>query len=265
MMKLQFLLIDPQNDFAHPQGQLYVPGADEDSLRLAALLQRYSAHIEAIHVTLDTHHLVDIAHPIFWIDKNGEHPTPFTQISAEDVQEKRWQTTKPEHQNRALNYVETLAKNGRYQLTIWPPHCLIGTAGHNVVEPVAQAIRTWEQQSFAIANYINKGDNIWTEHYSAVRADVPDPKDPYTQLNTALIQTLKAADRVAISGQALSHCVANTVRDIVANFGETQLDKLVLIEDTCSSVPGFEAWGAQFVQDMKNVGVQVIHSSDDLL
>lgn len=263
-MNLQFLIIDPQNDFAHPNGNLFVPGAVEDSQRLADMIQRHMDKIDDIHITLDTHHLVDIAHPIFWVNDRGQHPDPFTLISADDVHNGKWKTTQPAFQTRATQYVEHLDTNGRYQLTIWPPHCLIGSHGHNVVDSIASAVKDWEQQ-FAMIDYVTKGSNIWTEHYSAVQADVPDPEDPSTQLNTRLIDTLETADLVALSGQALSHCVANTVRDIVNNFGAENISKLVLIEDTSSSVPGFEQFGEQFLQDMKACGVQTAKSTEFLV
>ena len=83
-----------------------------------------------------------------------------------------------------------------------------------MIPVVAAALQRWEEAGFARVNYVTKGYNPWTEHYSAVQADVPDPTDPGTQINTRLIRALKNADVVALSGQALSHCVAHTVRDI---------------------------------------------------
>jgi len=71
-----------------------------------------------------------------------------------------------------------------------------------------------------MVDYVTKGSNFWTEHYSAVQADVPDTEDPGTMLNTNLIELLEETDVLALSGQALSHCVANTVIDIANNFGE---------------------------------------------
>ncbi len=263
-MNLQFLIIDPQNDFAHPQGNLFVKGADKDSERLAAMIKRHQSKIDDIHVTLDTHHLVDIAHPIFWTNDKGQHPAPFTQISIDDVQNGRWKATQPAFQSRATEYVKALENNGRYRLTIWPPHCLIGSQGHNVVSPIAKAITEWEQ-SFAMVDYVTKGSNIWTEHYSAVQADVPDPEDPSTQLNTRLINTLETADMLVLSGQALSHCVANTVRDIANQFGEENIQKMVLIEDTSSPVPGFEALGEQFLREMIGRGMKTAKSSEFLV
>lgn len=260
-MNLQFLIIDPQNDFAHPQGNLFVPHADTDSQRLATLLQRLNTKITQIHVTLDTHHWVDIAHPIFWIDFQGKHPAPFTIITESDVLEGKWKTTRPDYQTRATEYVRSLTGQGRYELTIWPPHCLIGKPGHNVITSIAEALTEWEN-TFAIVNYINKGTNIWTEHYSAFKAEVPDPQDSTTFLNTHLLEQLKQADLIAISGQALSHCVANTVRDLADNLGQENLAKMILIQDTTSNVPGFEHLGEQFLVELTARGMQTAKSAE---
>lgn len=263
-MNLQFLIIDPQNDFADPKGSLSVPDADKDSERLAAMLKRHREKLSDIHITLDTHHLVDIAHPVFWVDSKGQHPAPFTIITLDDVGNGQWRATHPGCQERAAAYVQALKDNGRYDLCIWPEHCLIGSWGHNVVAPIADAVRDWERK-FAMVDYVTKGSNMWTEHYSAVQADVPDPEDAGTQVNTRLIETLEQADLIALSGQALSHCVANTIYDIADNFGDENIRKLVLIEDTTSSVPGFEELGERFVAEMSARGMQLAKSSDYLI
>ncbi|MFO1372732.1 MAG: isochorismatase family protein [Candidatus Competibacteraceae bacterium] len=264
-MRLEFLIVDPQNDFSDaPGAALPVPGASADAERLAQLLDRLGERIADIHVTLDTHQLLDIAHPMFWIDQNDQRPAPFTQITVEDVQNGAWRTFKPQFQQRALEYVQTLRANGRYTLTIWPPHCLVGTWGHNVIPVVAKALRHWEEVEFARVDYILKGHNPWTEHYSAVQADVPDPADPSTQLNIRLIEVLWNADQVVLCGQALSHCVANTVRDIADHCHEGDIRKLVLIEDASSPVPGFEDLARQFVTDLSRRGMQIAKAADFL-
>ncbi|MGB2679706.1 MAG: hypothetical protein WBE39_00130 [Candidatus Competibacter sp.] len=264
-MKFDFLLIDPQNDFSDTAGAaLPVPGASADAERLAGLLDRLGGRIDDIHVTLDTHQLLDIAHPMFWRDEGGEQPTPFTQITVEEVEGGRWRAFDGEFQQRALQYVRALRDNARYTLTIWPPHCLIGTWGHNVIPAVAGALRRWEERECKRVDYVAKGYNPWTEHYSAVRADVPDPFDSSTQLNIGLLTILEGADLIALSGQALSHCVANTVRDIADYLGQASVHKLVLIEDTSSPVPGFEDLAQQFLQDLRARGLRTARAADFL-
>ncbi|HAJ93429.1 MAG TPA: hypothetical protein DCM41_00915 [Synergistaceae bacterium] len=259
--RLEFLIVDPQNDFCDPKGALYVPGAREDSIRLADTIKRLRDKISHISVTLDTHRLIDIAHPIFWMNTEGRHPDPYTLIRKEDLKKGLWHTTVPDHMERAVRYVEELGKNNRYVLCIWPPHCLIGSWGHGVTKPVYDALLEWEN-NFSLVDYTLKGLNMWTEHYSALKADVEDPEDPATGLNKKLIKRLHEADIIAISGQALSHCVANSVRDLADNSKEEDIKKLVLLTDTTSSVKGFEKLGEDFVREMTVRGMQVSTSDD---
>ncbi len=256
------LIIDPQNDFHDQQGAaLGVPGAMDDAKRLSQIIQNKTRAIDDIHITLDTHQLLDIAHPMMWVNSSGKRPDPFTIISADDVRQGRWRAFNPAFQKRLSNYVQQLEKNGRYPLCIWPPHTLVGSWGHNVVNDIYQAVGEWEESRTRRVDYLTKGHNPWTEHYSAVMADVPDSKDPTTQLNSQLIQTLQEADLILLSGQALSHCVANTVRDIANNFGEENIKKMILIEDTSSPVAGFEFLADEFMAEMKNRGMQTVKSS----
>ncbi len=260
-MKIELLIIDPQKDFCDPSGALSVPGADDDMKRLAAMVIRLKRKLNDIHVTLDSHHLVDIAHPIFWLRSDGTHPIPFeggfpTIINSEDISNGIYRTTNPQHQARATEYVNTLEANGRYPLCIWPPHCLIGSIGAAIVPELFDALLEWEDD-FAMVDTVTKGSNFWTEHYSAVQADVPDPEDPGTQLNWGLIEVLQKADIILLAGEARSHCLANTVVDIADNFGEANIAKMVLLEDATSDVVGCEDMGKDFVKNMVARGMQV--------
>ena len=265
-MKTELLIIDPQIDFCDPgRGKLYVKGAEQDIHRLAVMIDRLGARLDDIHVTLDSHHYVDIAHPIFWKDSTGAHPNPFTLISVDDVQNGRWTTTQPGMYRRGLDYVTALATDDRYALCIWPYHCLIGTEGHAVMPELQDALVGWEKR-FAMVDYVTKGSNIFTEHYSAIQAEVPDPTDPTTQMNTALIQTLLQADVVVVAGEAGSHCLANTVRDIANGFGSDEaVKKLVLLTDATSPVIGFEAYQDDFIKEMTARGMQLATTQDFLL
>lgn len=146
---------------------------------------------------------------------------------------------------------------------IWPPHCLIGEKGNNVHPEFSASYRPWLEAG-GVINFVSKGSNFLTEHYSAVKADVADPNDPTTQIQTgegSVIHTLsEKADLIGITGQALSHCVNFTITDIADNFGEDNIKKFVLLEDTSSSVPGFEQNGDEFVQRMLKRGMQVMTS-----
>jgi nicotinamidase/pyrazinamidase len=263
--RLELLVIDPQVDFCDPKrGALYVPGAEHDMTRLATMITRLQDKLDDIHITLDSHHFVHIAHPIFWKDTHGQHPAVFTRISRTEVEDGVWTPTVPGLYRRALDYVRKLEQNGRYELTIWPPHCLIGSPGHSVFPTLLSALNGWESR-FAFVDYVTKGSNILTEHYSAVQADVPDPSDASTQINARLIQTLENADVVAIAGEARTHCLANTVRDIANNFGDDSfISKLVLLTDASSDIPGFETHAQNFMNEMVGRGMQLSTTTEFL-
>ena len=275
---LHLLAIDPQNDFcdlpadylpANPAGgtcapALPVAGAHADMLRLADLINRGYRGLSGISVTLDSHHRVDVAHPTFWMDAQGEAVLPFTQIAAADVRAGKYQPRNPAALPRVLAYLDTLEAAGRYRLMVWPVHCESGTWGHNVHADVRAAYNRWEETALGIVNKVTKGTNPWTEHYSAVMAEVPDADDPDTQLNTRFINLLRQADRVYITGEAGSHCVKATTEHIVEQFGPVGAQKLVLITDCMSPVPGFEAQYEEFVRDMKACGVQMATAADVL-
>lgn len=271
--RVELLIIDPQNDFCDPNGSLYVTGADMDSNRLATFIKNNIFNINDIHVTLDSHRELDVAHPMFWIDKKGNNPNPFTIITHKDVKTGVWGPFNPNIKmypygtlrDRMLEYTKKLEDNGKYALCIWPPHCRMGTWGHNVYPVLMDSLTEWEKKRYGMIDYVTKGSNPFTEHYSGVQADVPDPDDPTTQLNMSLIQTLENADVVWLSGQALSHCVANTARDIFKNFGQDSLKKVTIIIDTTSPVPGFEKLADDFIAEATSLGVNIAKSTDIIL
>jgi nicotinamidase/pyrazinamidase len=265
MKRIELLCIDPQNSFCSPFGELYVKGADKDMERLATMVKRIGPKLHDIHVTLDSHHPIHVAHPIFWKDSSGKHPSPFTIISVDDVKNGKWITTLPSLYKRALSYVEQLAANGRYPLCIWPPHCLISSAGHALYKPLFDALVEWENEQFAVVDYVTKGSNPYTEHYSVFGADCADPSDPSTQLNTKLINTLMDVDILAIAGEAGSHCLANSARDLVLNASDDEfIKKIVLLEDATSPVPGFEKFQEDFIKEMTAKGMQISNTKDFL-
>jgi nicotinamidase/pyrazinamidase len=267
--RIHLLVIDPQNDFCDgppvadaPAPALPVAGGHQDMLRLAQFIERAGKSVEAIHVTLDSHHPLHIANPLWWVDRDGRAPVPFTVIGAEDVDTGRWRARNPAWQERSRAYVEALDAGCRYTLVIWPEHCLVGHWGHNVHLAVAHQLARWGRARLETVDYIFKGSNPFTEHYSAVQAEVPDPADPGTLLNTRLIEALSEADIIMVAGEALSHCVANTVRDIARHLGPAQTARLTLLSDCTSSVSGFENLGADFLREMTARGMKSVRSID---
>ncbi|CAK9110827.1 Cytochrome b561 [Durusdinium trenchii] len=241
------------------RGSLGIPSADEDAERVAKLIRENLTAFHEVFVTLDTHQRYHIAHPLFWEGPNGEHPEPFTVISLEDVGNGKWRPSRNDQGIKAWveTYLTALKKQARFQLTIWPEHCLVGTSGHCVRPVIAEALSEWEAANKSSVQYILKGNNSYTEHYSAIRAEVLRTEDPSTDLNSGLVANLKLFDQVVLCGQAKSHCVNFTVRDLAEQWPSAQLDRLVVLEDACSSVVGFEAEGTKFINDMAAKGLTV--------
>ena len=192
---------------------------------------------------------------------------PFTIFGSKEIKDGVWVPFRPDLRQRFITYCEDLEASGRYPLCIWPPHCLIGSEGNNVLPVLYEALLGWEANKKAMVDYVSKGSNFLTEHYSAVKAEVPDPNDPTTQLNTRLIKTLMEADKILIAGEAGSHCVASTVKDIADGFqDDSYIKKMVLLEDGISPVISpyvdFPAIQAQFIADMKSRGMETAKTTD---
>ena len=282
------LIIDPQIDFHpqggemgtpmyHPPGSLAVQGANEDSERITALITNYIDKWDQIIVSMDTHNPNHIAHGAFWEDENGVSPPPFTLITTEDIVSGKWLPRNKTLREHCIFYTTKLAENGRFQLIIWPEHCIQGSIGHAVVPNIEAALREWCKKTGKNVDFILKGQNNLTEMYSVIAADVPMVDDPATQKNDDLLNAIlntnygfspnsSTMNNVYICGQALSHCVAFTTRDIVkeiitnTNYGEKLLPNLRLLTDCSSPVGGFETQAKQFIDEVKGQGVQCIPS-----
>ena len=247
-MKTALLVIDPQNDFMDSpsfQGALAVPGAYADMQRLSSYIQKMVP--DGIFITLDTHEKYDISHAMWWVDSKDQHPNPFTIITPEDVASGKWKTKNPIEQEYSEFYVNELAKKGKYPLCIWPYHCINGTEGHKMEATFNQAVEMWEATTGKKAEYIYKGMNPKTEHYSGLKAEVTLVDDESTQLNTSIINKLSKYDKIYVAGEAQSHCVSSTTMDLLENIGEVNISKVTLLTDCMSSVPGFEKNGEDFL------------------
>lgn len=262
-MKTLLLIVDPQNDFCDPKGILFIPGASDDMLRLAHMIQKNREKIDSIELTLDSHHWIHIAHAYFWINESGDAPSPFTIIHLNDVQgtNPRWKARYPRYTEYAVDYIQKLSDQKKYELTIWPPHCIMGTWGHGIYSPLIEALHDYEN-TFSEIHYTFKGNNPLTEHYSGIKAEIVDPADSSTDFNKYLLERIAKADQVLIAGEALSHCVANTIRDVFKYLGSQQASKFVILEDACSNIVGFESLGRQFIDEMRALNVRIAKTTD---
>ena len=289
--KICLMIIDAQNTFCIPNFELFVGGksgngAVEDNIRLCEFIYRNLNIITEIAPTMDTHTTMQIFHPIFWINDAGEHPIPAaTMITLEDVEKGVWKVNpaiahslaKGNYlglQKHALHYVKKLSDNGKYLLTVWPYHAMLGGIGHALVSSIEEALFFHNIARHSQTNFEIKGGNPLTENYSVLRPEVLEDASgrPIAQKNTRFLQKLLNFDAVIIAGQAKSHCVAWTIDDLLTEImtqDPTLAKKVYLLEDCTSPVvvPGvidFTPQAESAFNRFKSAGMHIVNSSQPL-
>jgi nicotinamidase-related amidase len=288
--KIALLLIDVQNTFCTPGFELFVggrsgKGAVEDNTRLCEFIYRNLHTLTHITATMDTHTGHQIFHPIFFVGKDGNHPTPYTDIHLDDLTSNKWKfnpalaanyNIAPEYgQQMMIHYAEALEKKNKYALTIWPYHAMLGGIGHALVPAVEEAIFFHSMARLVAPDFEIKGDKPFTENYSVIGPEVLSGPmgEPLGARDMKFVQRLQGVDRLYIAGQAKSHCVAWTISDLLDDIQTTdsELAKKVYLLEDCSSpvvVPGVvdhtEAADEAY-QRFAKAGMKIVKSTDPIL
>lgn len=255
--RVALLLVDVQNTFCTPGFELFVPGAPDDSRRLCEFLYRNLDRITQVVATLDTHYAMQVFHAAWLVDAAGRHPPPYTVVSVEDVESGRWRTADRAEQEALTAYVRGLDERGRFQLTVWPYHAMLGGIGHALVSAVEEAVFFHGIARSSPPVLRIKGNDPRTEHYSALGPEIGGRRD------TELVELLRGFDQVLVAGQAKSHCVAWTVGDLLEDL---PAERITLLEDCTSPVvvPGavdFTKEANEAVRRFAERGVYVTSSS----
>jgi nicotinamidase-related amidase len=254
-MRICLVAVDVQNTFCIPAFELFVAGrsgtgAIDDNRRLCEFVYRNLDAITQIVPTLDTHQAMQVFHPLWLVDEEGNHPEPYTLVSADDVAAGRWQVDpavaetlglEPDYAHRHLiHYTRALEKSGKYRLTIWPYHAMLGGIGHALVSAVEEAIFFHGLARYSNPEFQVKGDKPLTEHYSMLGPEVTEGPDGdrLGGKNTELIEKLLTFDAVVVAGQAKSHCLAWTIDDLLddEDVQERLAERTYLLEDCTSPV-----------------------------
>jgi nicotinamidase-related amidase len=287
--RICLLPVDVQNTFCIPGFELYVggrsgTGAVDDTLRFTRFIYRNLHRITEICPTLDTHQAMQIFHGIFMVNDKGEHPAPYTLISEDDILRGIWRfnpsltkslgITESYGQSHLQHYVRRLKESGRYDLTVWPYHAMLGGIGYALVSSVEEAVFFHTMARCSQTHFEIKGNNPFTEDYSVLGPEVLEDSEgrPIARKNTALIRKLLEFDCVIISGQAKSHCVAWTIDDLLRDIvvrDKKLADKVYLLEDCTSPVvvPGVidytDLADASF-RRFAEAGMHVVRSTDPM-
>ncbi|MBI5296973.1 MAG: isochorismatase [Chloroflexi bacterium] len=286
--RIWLLLVDTQNTFCLPDFELFVAGrsgraAVDDTVRLCEFIYRNLGNISQITATLDTHMSIQIFHAIFLVDANGAHPAPYSQIDAADVRSGKWRfnpalagplDVSPEYgQEMLLHYVTQLESSGKYALTIWPYHAMLGGVGHALVSSVEEAIFFHSIARTAQTRFEVKGDHPFTENYSAIGPEVQTGPmgETLEQRNPKYVDTLQEMDALIVAGQAKSHCVAWTLADLLQDIRHMDASlarKIYLLEDCTSPVvvPGADFTHAadQAYAEFAEAGMHIVKSTDPI-
>ena len=288
VFRICLLAVDVQNTFCIPDFELFVAGrsgtgAVDDNRRLCEFLYRNLGEITQIFPSLDTHHAMQVFHAIWLVDEQGNHPAPFSLISAEDVAAGRWRLNgavaralgiELDYAERHLAYyTQRLAEGGKYDLTVWPYHAMLGGIGHALVSAVEEAVFFHGIARYSNPEFQVKGDNPLTEHYSMLGPEVTEGPDgvPLAGKNTQLIEKLLTFDAIVVAGQAKSHCLAWTIDDLLKDqhVRERLAERTYLLEDCTSPVvvPGVvdytDAADAAF-ERYAAAGMHVVRSTDPI-
>jgi nicotinamidase-related amidase len=287
--RICLVLVDVQNTFCTPGFELFVAGrsgtgALDDNRRLCDFVYRNLDAITRIVPTLDTHQAMQVFHSIWLVDEEGRHPDAYTLVSHDDVQQGRWQLNpevakslgyEPEYaRSHLLHYTRQLAEGGKYSLTVWPYHAMLGGIGHALVSAVEEAVFFHGIARSSQPDFQVKGSNPLTEHYSMLGPEVTTGPvgESLGERNMPLIEELLEYDAVVIAGQAKSHCVAWTIDDLLDGLARTAprlVEKIYLLED-CSSpvvVPGVVDYtdeADEAFRRFKDAGMHVVRSTDPI-
>jgi nicotinamidase-related amidase len=222
-----------------------------------------------VYASLDTHLPIQIFYSSWWKNpETGKHPEPFTVITEEDVTSKKWvPVIEPEW---STHYIHALKQGAKKDLMIWPYHTMEGTLGHMLVAPISEAIAWHSAARNTQPTYIAKARTMRTEYYGIFGAEIPDPDDPQSSLNVTLLEAVMKHDKIYIAGEAKSHCVLESERQVVSRFGHQPelMTSLYFLRDCTSSVKhpviDFDALAEEELTKMERLGVQMVMSTDPI-
>ena len=276
--------IDCQVAFCTPGASLFVPGAVEDTVCAIEWLYRHLSRVTTLVLSLDTHSVHQIFHPAAWVDAEGRHPAPFTVIGADDVRRGRWIPVLrlegvADVRALCLEYCEQLEKSGRYVLTIWPYHALLGGASHALVPSLMEAALFHAVARRTETVFEMKGRAAATENYSVLSPEVRALGGRTVgHFNTGLFDLLLGHDRVYVFGQAKSHCVRSTLLDVMEECRRRDpglLARVHVLEDAMSPVPppplqplpaalDFPRVAEEALRTLGAAGMRIVRTTDPL-
>jgi nicotinamidase-related amidase len=288
VFRIALLAIDVQNTFCVPGFELFVAGrsghaAVDDSARLCEFplpesRPCQSGHCHDGYASGDADLSCDLSgersrreSSSIHAGYGGRHCSGRWTFNPEAA--KTLQIDPDRAQRDLLHYAKALQEAGKYDLSVWPYHSMLGGIGHALVPAVEEAVFFHTICRYSQADFRIKGRNPFTEHYSVLGPEVSTDAEgrEISRKDTELIDKLWSFDAVIIAGQAKSHCVAWTIEDLIraARNDRRLLGKIYLLEDCTSPVvvagvvdytdDADEAW-----RRFAEAGMHVVRSTDPI-
>jgi len=260
--KVCLVMIDMQKTFCTPGAELYVggrsgTGAVDDARKITEFIYQNMNAITDIAATMDTHVASQIFHPMFFLKEDGTPVDPFTMITEKDLKEGKYRVNPAIARqvaptangtgnyvalsNYAQYYCRSLEEQGKYNLTIWPYHAMLGSVNHALIEPLYEAMYFHGFARGTNPTIETKGGTLITENYSVFKPEVlKGPKgEVIGQRNAAFIQKVINYDLIVFVGEAASHCVAWSIADFLGELVQidpTLARKVAILRDCMSPV-----------------------------
>jgi len=255
--------IDYQIDFVFEDGSLKVERAIDDLRRFIDYLYGNAEEISGLLFSLDQHIPWQIFYSLWWRDRNGKHPEPFTVITRESVGKGEWLPRLEKEWSR--NYPAELEKTGQSPLIVWPEHCMAGTEGANLIPELAEAI-IWLSAARTIQPiYMFKGTVPKSEHYGPFCCCVPVDDHPQGGLQTQFMDIIASYDVIDLAGEAEDFCVREGMRQLLNYYGDRPeaIEKMRFLRDCTSPVfPDKRDEADNILDDFAGQGVQIVKSTD---
>lgn len=271
-------IIDQQKTFCLSDGELSIaPASVSDTVNVCDFVYRNLRVISDLILTLDTHYLFQIFHPLFWMDADGNHPPGFTVVLPGDIGKRIFVNPEMAHillgdmkflpwlQSYALHYTEELARTGKPPLVVWPVHARLGSPGHALVPALQVAVDFHDIARWSKSQYRIKGDLPLSEYYSPFGTEIVRAHDGVVvgEESDKVVEDLLKYEVLVIAGEAESHCVRAAIYDILKKIklqDPSLAKRIYILGDCTSSVPGFEQQGKDAIEDFKKNGMNVVDS-----
>jgi nicotinamidase-related amidase len=184
------------------------------------------------------------------------------------------------HREECLEYCQKLGASGKYVLTIWPYHVLLGGISHALMPALMEAAIFHSLVRQHQTHFEIKGMHTLSENYSVLSPEVQELGGKMIgRFNEALFERLLAYDRVYVFGQAKSHCVRSTLCDIRDHLRATDpdlADKIWILEDAMSPVPpppleplppalDFPRVAEQTMVELRQAGMHVVKTTEPII